>query len=115
MALEESYSPQPMGLPPCWTIGKHLGPFTIIYDGPSLVDSVMTLSFTGGLAPLTASYVEDFSVEFPNRHIITIPRFVPTEPNDGTLEVKYKFAILYSNGEDFPLHYGTWPLDKLAL
>jgi hypothetical protein len=85
------------------------------YDGESLVGSTIRLTFSGGLPPVIGSFVEDFSVEFPERHIVTFPRFVVAEPSNPDLLVTYKINILYASGENLPLYYGEWQLRKLGI
>lgn len=116
MSAEASYSPQPLGLPSCWVVGKKpIGPIVVTYDGPSLVGATAVLSFTGGLANLNATFEDISDVDNPNRWVITIPRFTPTEPNTVDKKVKYLFVITYANGEKLPLYYGTWQLKVLEL
>lgn len=112
---EESYNPQPLDLPDCWVASKPIGPIVITYDGPSLVGSTIALSFTGGLTEQVASFEEDFSEDYPNRHIITFEAFAPGEPSTSDNVVKYKMMITLADAREVLLFYGTWKLRVLEL
>lgn len=112
---EESHNPSPLDLPDCWISSKQIGPIVTTYDGPSLVDSVITLTFSGGLTAQTATFEEAFTEEYTNRHIITFAAFIPGTPNTSDNVVKYKMNILYDTGVNWPIHYGSWKLRVLEI
>lgn len=113
MAIEASYKPQPLALPPCWVSSKPIGPIVITYDGPSLVDATLTLKFTGDIEDVEATYEDISDEEFPNRYEITIPRFTPGNPGTPDNKVKYLFEIIYADTNPEFLYYGTWSLTVL--
>lgn len=115
MPPELSFKPQPLSLPDCWLSDNEIGPIVGTYDGPSLVGSTITLKFTGGLNTLTGSFVEDFSVDYPNRHIITFPAFTPGVPTTDDNVVKYRLDVIYADSRKVTLHYGTWKIEVLGL
>lgn len=113
MAIEASYKPQPLALPPCWVSSKPIGPIVITYDGPSLVDATMVLKFTGDIEDQVATAEDISDEEFPTRWEITVPRFTPGDPGTPDNKVKYLFVIIYADATEEPLYYGTWSLTVL--
>lgn len=113
MSVELSFSPQPLALPNCWVSSKPIGPIVVTYDGPSLVDSTITLKFTGEVEDQEATWEDISDAEFPNRHLITFAAFVPGNPGTSDNKVKYKMEIIYADERPEILFYGTWSLRVL--